>query len=149
MTSQACKAKEQYLWFMSTKHRGKLTCKNMRSSFRQRSGLNIYTLSRLSINTHMVQETSEYLLWCPHTPPTPSSHRTPSHLDLSSPRLPNLMLSLSTHRLPLYLLLLPTRVQWVVWCQVFVVGCLWQVQTISVFVNVDVWFSNLCLWSGF
>lgn len=53
-------------------------------------GLKLYTLSRLSMEHRHAQETSEHLLWCPHTPPTPSSH-----LDLSSPRLPSPPLFLS------------------------------------------------------
>lgn len=121
--------------FTSMKYRGTQTCKIIQWSFRKHSVL------AFSTHTHThVQETSDYLLWCPQAPPIPLPHRSPPHLDLSSPQLPNLLLLLSTHRLPLTLL--PARVPWVVWCQFLSVGCLQQVQTINMFVYVSVWFSN-------
>lgn len=138
--SLACKAKEQCSGFIPMMHGGKQTCKDIQWSLRQCSGLNKSTLTALIADKRIyTQETSEYLLWSPLTPPTTSSHQTLPHLDLL-PTPPFYTLHPSPP---------PTWVQWVVCCQVYMVGCLRQVQTISVFVNVSVWFSNLCLWSGF
>lgn len=109
-------------------HGGKQTCKDIQWSLRQCSGLNKSTLTALIADKRIyTQETSEYLLWSPLTPPTTSSHQTLPQLDL----LPTS---------PFYTPPPPTWVQWVVCCQVYMVGCLRQVQTISVFVNVSVWF---------
>lgn len=52
-------------------------------SLRQCSGLNKSTLTALIADKRIyTQETSEYLLWSPLTPPTTSSHQTLPHLDL-------------------------------------------------------------------
>lgn len=131
MTLQPCKAKGTI--FLSTEYRGNLHA----------------TLQNTLGSTHRKHPS----IYCDVLTRHPHLHHTPpcSHLDLSSPRYPISCCSWApTASLcsPL-LLLFPPWAQWVVWRQVFVVGCLRQVQTISVFVNVDVWFSNLCLWSGF
>lgn len=103
----------------------------------------------LSLKHTYAQETTGYLLWS-----ALATSITLKLLDLSSPAPSRDTPTLSTHH-PFFVLLfclprLPlTSVQWVVWSRVYVVFCSRQVQTISVFVSVSVWFSILCLWSGF
>lgn len=81
--SLACKAKEQCSGFIPMMHGGKQTCKDIQWSLRQCSGLNKSTLTALIADKRIyTQETSEYLLWSPLTPPTTSSHQTLPHLDL-------------------------------------------------------------------
>lgn len=92
------KQKEQYLGFFcppSTGASWHATLQNTLGSTHSHT----HTLS-LNRHTHR-QETSEYLLWCPHTPPTPSSHSTLFSPGPVLPTLPNLLLLLSAHRLPL------------------------------------------------